>query len=374
MNILLLNWRDPENPRAGGAEVYLHEVARRWILHGHHVEWIAAGFARAPRLTHIDGIKIRRVGTALTVYLAAAIEYLSHLHDRIDVIIDAENGIPFFSPLYASKPKLLLMHHVHTDVFKNHLPRIVAPLFIWLESKLMPRLYANVPLVAVSESTREEIERQNLTKMPIAVVHNGVAEDLIAGNKSREPTIAYVGRLKAYKRIDFLLRAVKELRSEFPAIVLRIGGRGDDEPRLRALAEELGLIECVSFEGFVSHEHKRAMLQEAWAFVTLSEIEGWGLTIIEANACATPAIGFKVPGVREAIRHGESGLLVETMDELTGALGRVLRDAELRNNLSIGAKRRARDFSWDRTASDFLNLIRVTLKQESEQASSLTKV
>ncbi|GAC1424656.1 MAG: glycosyltransferase family 4 protein [Candidatus Velthaea sp.] len=357
MNILLLNWRDPENPRAGGAEVYLHEIAQRWVRGGHRVEWIAAGFRGAPRRTEIDGITIQRVGTAVTVYFAAGIEYVLRMRKRFDVIVDAENGIPFFSPLYVSKPKVLLVHHVHTDVFKTHLPRTVADIFIWLESTLMPRIYSSVSFVAVSESTRSEVERQSLTKRPVAVIHNGVASDLLVGVKSAIPTLAYVGRLKRYKRVDLLLVAAARLRVEYPNLVVRIAGRGDDEPYLRERVAELGLEDCVTFEGFITHERKREILQEAWIFVTPSEMEGWGITIIEANACGTPAVGFNVPGVRESIRDGLSGLLVESEAELVTMLGALLRDTTWRLRLSENAINRAKDFSWDRAAVKLLELI-----------------
>lgn len=371
VNVLLLNWRDPENPLAGGAEVYLHEMAKRWVRDGHRVEWLAAGFRGAPRAAVVDGITIHRVGNAVTVYLAAAWEYLRHLRDRFDVIIDAENGIPFFSPLYSLKPKILLIHHVHTEVFKEHLPAPLSLLCIWLESWLMPRAYAGVPFVAVSESTREELLRRRFTTRGVAVVHNGVDSRLVPGVKAKRPTIVYLGRLKAYKRVDLLVRAIAELRNEIPDVVFRIVGSGDAEPTLRALVKEFDLEDHVVFEGFVSEDRKREVLQGAWVFATASAMEGWGISVIEANACGTPAVGFDVPGIRESIYDGVSGVLVRDERTLCHTLSSLLLDGPRRMLLSAGALQRASTFSWEASADRMMDLV---LRYGGSHQMTLVKV
>ena len=157
LRVLFLNWRDPEHPQAGGAERFLHEIGRRWVRAGHVVEWLTASFPGASREAMLDGIKVTRVGNAISVYGRIPLEYLRNFRDRFDIIIDAENGIPFFSPLFSLKPKICLMHHVHRDVFKKHLPRAISPFFIWLEGWVMPRLYRKSRFVAVSEDTRREM-------------------------------------------------------------------------------------------------------------------------------------------------------------------------------------------------------------------------
>jgi glycosyltransferase involved in cell wall biosynthesis len=110
----------------------------------------------------------------------------------------------------------------------------------------------------------------------------------------------------------------------------------------------------VIFEGFVDDDRKRELLQSAWVTVTLSEMEGWGIGAIEGNACGTPAIAYDVPGLREAIAHDRSGLIVPDGGDVAGAILAVLRDGTLRRRLEIGALERAREFSWDRTAREML--------------------
>ncbi len=358
-NILLLNWRDPTHPQAGGAERYLLEIGKRWIAGGHRVSWLTASYPGAPKRDVVDGMHVTRVGNARTVYAALPLEYVRNFRDRFDVVIDAENGIPFFSPLFSMKPKICLMHHVHQQVFRRHLPFPLSSLLAWAERRLVPFFYQNVQFVAVSNDTREEMQRLRFSTRPVEVIHNGVDPQLVPGEKSPVPTLLCLGRLKPYKRIDLVVRAFAAVRATVPGAVLRIAGTGDAAvlAQLAALAAELGVRDAVSFEGFVDGERKRRLLQEAWACVSASEIEGWGVTVIEANACGTPAIAYAVPGLREAVASGVSGLLVPEGGDLAGALQSVLTDATLRAHLERGAVEHAQRFSWDVAAGAMLDVV-----------------
>jgi glycosyltransferase involved in cell wall biosynthesis len=160
-----------------------------------------------------------------------------------------------------------------------------------------------------------------------------------------------------YKRVDLLIAAFAEVRERVPDAVLCIAGSGPAEAGLRELVRSLRLDEAVTFEGFVDERRKRELLQSAWAFCNPSEMEGWGISIIEANACATPAVAFAVPGLREAILDGESGMLVPEGGELAKPIVRLLTDAPWRLRLEEGAKKRASAFSWDRTADAMLEQV-----------------
>ena len=355
--ILVLNWRDPKHPQAGGAEAYLYEIARRWVAQGHSVEWLTASFPGAARTELLDGIKITRVGDRFSVYFRVPLEYLRSCRDRFDVILDAENGVPFFSPLYSLKPKLCLIFHVHVDVFRKHLPWPVSEVFVWLETWLVPRLYRGAKFVAISEDTRRAMREARLTDRPVGMVYSGVDSALVPGTRAEIPTVLYLGRLMPYKRVDLLIAAFAEVRERVPDAVLCIAGSGPAEAGLRELVRSLRLDEAVTFEGFVDERRKRELLQSAWAFCNPSEMEGWGISIIEANACATPAVAFAVPGLREAILDGESGMLVPEGGELAKPIVRLLTDAPWRLRLEEGAKKRASAFSWDRTADAMLEQV-----------------
>jgi glycosyltransferase involved in cell wall biosynthesis len=354
LRVLILNWRDPKHPQAGGAEAYLFEQARRWVSRGHRVEWLTANFPGGARRDEIDGIPIRRTGSALTVYGVLPLTYLREFRNRFDVLIDSSNGIPFFSPLFSRTPKICVVYHVHREVFRNHLPAALAYPLMWCEEKLVPILYRRAKFVTISEDTRDEMLLRHIGRPPIGLVHCGVDSNLRPGPKAEVPTVLYLGRLKAYKRVDLLVDAFARVRSKVPNAVLRLAGTGDALAELKAQVRRLRLDDGVTFEGFVDEDRKRQLLQEAWVSVTPSETEGWGITVIESNACGTPAIAFSVPGLREAIVDGVSGLLVPESGDLAAAITAVLVDPALRERLVEGALRRARDFSWERSAADMI--------------------
>jgi glycosyltransferase involved in cell wall biosynthesis len=357
-NVLLLNWRDPRHPQAGGAEAYLHEMARRWVAQGHTVEWLTAGFGGAPREETIDGIRVTRAGNALSVYARLPLAYLRRFRDRFDVIVDAENGIPFFSPLFSMKPKICVVHHVHQQVLKNHMRWPVSAMLAWAERWLMPRLYGNGAFVAVSEDTRQAMHDElGIPRHAIEVIHNGVDDRLGPGTKSAHPSVLYLGRLKKYKRVDRIVEAFARVRALVPDAALHIAGDGDDRARLERCAAAAKIADAVVFEGFVSFERKRELLQSAWVAANASEIEGWGVGVIEAAACATPTVAFSVPGLREAILPGVTGLLVPEGEDLAPAIARVLTDETLRARLSSAAIDRAKEFSWDASAAAMLDVI-----------------
>ena len=359
-SLLFLNWRDPEHPDAGGAERYLLEVGRQFVKRGHLVHWLTASFPGAAAETVLDGIAISRVGNRVTVYLAVPWVYLRRFRGKFDGIIDAENGIPFFSPLYARIPIVCLMFHVHQRVFERHLPFPVSTIFKWLERSFMPLVYARSKFVAISSDTKAELTELGVAPDRISLAYSGYQDSLIPGPKSATPTILYLGRLKKYKRVDLILHALVEVRKLVPGASLVIAGTGDQEANLRRLTETLGISAHVRFEGFVSEDRKAELYSRAWVFAMASEMEGWGLTIIESNACGTPTVAVSVPGVREAIVDGESGILVSDPRDLPQALGRVLSDSSLREELATGALKRAAQFTWQRTAESILETLAAT--------------
>jgi glycosyltransferase involved in cell wall biosynthesis len=358
LRILVINWRDPKHPWAGGAETYLFEQARRWQQWGNHVEWLSGGFPGGASRDLIDGIPIRRVGNAYTVYFHVPFVYLREFRDRFDVVIDSSNGIPFFSPLFSLKPKICIVYHVHRDAFNKYLPKWMAALFAW-SARLVPLLYRGVHFVTISDDTLREMRSSGVGTGTTGLVHCGVDKRLVPGEKAATPTVLYLGRLKAHKRVDLLIETFARVRERVPGAVLEIAGTGDARPSLEALAKRLGLEDAVRFEGFVDDDRKRELLQRAWVTATLSEIEGWGISPIEGNACGTPAIAYDVPGLREAIVHGESGLIIPIGGDVSDAIVSVLQDDALRARLQRGALRRAELFSWDKTARDmFLEIMR----------------
>lgn len=361
MRIAVFNWRCFRHAQAGGSELYLHKQAALWVQQGHEVVWITSRPAGTARRETFEGIQFVRMGGTFSIYGWAPLQYFRHARDA-DVLIDVENGIPFFTPFFSRRPKVLLIHHIHTDVWDREAGRLTARIGKWLEGWLMPRVYRKTPIVTVSESSSSMIDELFGEHAPIQIVYNAISQDLVPGTRAEEPEVIYLGRVRRYKSIDVLLRALSLLERE-PA--LHIVGQGEDEPRLKALAQELGL-EKVEFHGFVEDHEKRALLQRSWIAVNPSSMEGWGITNIEANACGVPVLGSDVPGIRDSIAAGVSGELFPYGDAaaLAARLDAWIGHPALLEELSVSARGWAARFSWEASADTLCGILKQVISKD----------
>ena len=363
--ILILNWRDITHMYAGGAEVYVHEIAKIWVASGNHVTLFCGNDGKQSRYENIDGINIVRRGGFYLVYVWAFLYYVLRFRGKYDIVVDCENGIPFFAPLYVGKPLFCLMHHVHQDVFFHSLPKPLAWLASTLEKDLMPLIYKKVQFITVSQSSKQEMEALGIGKAGISVVHPGIDAAEFTRTfteKTPYPTVLYLGRLKAYKSVNVLIQAFRIVLSERPETRLIIAGDGDEKENLKRLVKELHISkEQIQFLGAVSHEKKIRLLQSSWVLVNPSFMEGWGIVVIEANACGTPVIASDVPGLRDSVLHNKAGYLVPYGDVAAFAktILAVVENRELREKFETSAKEWAGNFTWEKTGKDFFTAISV---------------
>ncbi len=358
--VLILNWRDVTHPYAGGAETYMHQIARRWAANGMDVGWLTQRHSGSRRSEVLDHIRFYRVGGRLTQYPLAGLYYLTRLRGRYDIIIDCENGIPFFSPLYSRRPKVLVIHHVHQEIFRQQVPRQLRWIALWLEGTLMPKLYRNGQVVAVSEDTRSDLVGLGFDKDRVAVVTNGVfLSESEPRERSQVPTLLCMGRLTPQKSVDVLIRSIPLMLEDFPDLQVDIVGQGPDRTRLERLAWSMGLTRHIRFHGYVRGEVRDQLSASAWIAVCASSFEGWGVVCMEASARGLPVVGSRVPGLRESIRDGETGLLFEygNEKELASAAVTLLKNPELRMRMGQAGRAWADRHTWDGSAAGFGDLL-----------------
>ncbi len=362
MKILVINWRCIKNPEMGGAEVHLHEIFKRVASAGHEVTLIAHKFKGGKNEEVIDGIKIIRIGNKWFFNLAFKKYYLTNLKKQnFDLVVDDISKIPLNTPKFIHKPLVGIIHHIHGESLYRELPFPVAKYIIEKE-KQIPYVYSNTPIFTVSPSTRNELIDMGLNSEKIDFLYNAINHELYESTnveKFPTPTITYIGRIKKYKQIEKVIDVIPLLITEFPELQFRIGGRGDYEDTLKKIVKEKGLEKYVKFLGFLSEKEKAEELGKAWVFVTLAMKEGWGITVIEANAMGTPVVGSNVQGLRDSIRDYETGFLVNMNDrvEVAEKLGELLRNEKLRNEFSENAVRWSKKFTWDNSANHFLEKI-----------------
>ncbi len=367
MNILVLNWLDRENPAAGGAEVHLHETFSRIASRGHSVTLVCSGWPEGGAETELDGIEVHRVGGRYS-YLLAARRYVRRtLRGRdFDVVVEDLNKVPLFAPWWTDVPVVALVHHLFgVTAFREG--GLLLGAATWLLERPLPRAFAGRPVVAVSHSTADDLVSRGFDPAQIVVVRNGVDAEFFtpAGERFADPTILHLGRLRRYKRPDLALEAFGRLIEGGTEARLVFAGGGDEQPKLEQRARALGLGERVEFRGAVSEEEKRALYRRAWIHAVTSEKEGWGLTVVEAAACGTPSVASDVPGLRESVVGGETGLLVQHGDvpALADAFRKLLTQHEIRSQMGRRALAWARSLSWDRAADEMLAVLRTALER-----------
>jgi glycosyltransferase involved in cell wall biosynthesis len=358
MKILILNWRYISHPWAGGAEIHIHELAKQWIKLGHSVTVLCGGYDKAAQSEIIDGVNIIRLGDTYSIYLLAPIYYLFCLRKiRFDIIIGVAHGLPFFTPFYTRRKKMIIIHQIHEELWKTEWGGVISKIGIFIENNIIPIIYRDIPVVTLSDSTKNNLEKLGFHHVYAIPPGIYVPETVSKIPKTKNPTILYLGRIRKYKRIDFLLKILPKLNEKIRNLKLIIAGDGQDRARIEQIIREKKL-KNVEMKGRVSESEKYQLLASSWVLAFPSKIEGWGLVSLEAAACGTLTIGFKVPGLIDAVKENESGLLVNSPKEYTDTLIHILTDEKRRNGFCNLSKRWANRFNWDTSAKAILQIIK----------------
>jgi len=356
-SILIMNWRDIRNPDAGGAEVFTHEVAKRWVRWGHEVTILTSRYKGGPPEDLIDGVQVLRRGDRFGVYRCARETYLERFRIGTDVVLDEINTRPFLTPQYVDPetPLFALIHQLAREYWFSETPFPISYLgYYFLEKRWLSR-YAGIPCVTVSESTKKDL--LDLGFEEVCVVPEGLSLEPLeqAPEKPKVPSFVFVGRLTRAKKPDIAIHAFRIVRRSIPNARLSVVGDGYLRKELERLAPD-----GVTFYGKVPDEEKLRLIREAHVILIPGTREGWGLVVLEANALGTPAVAFNIPGLRDSVLHNQTGILLEENDAETMANWclRLVKESELRTKLGENALNWSRRFSWDITAKAFMSFLR----------------
>ena len=328
LRIAVVNWQCRDNPLAGGAEIHLHEIFGRLAAAGHEVVLLCGGWPDAPPRATLDGIEVHRVGTRASFPFLVRRYWHQHLaHRSFDVLVEDINKVPLYTPTWRA-------------------PALVG---------LVPHLFGGTAFQAISDSTRDDLVARGVSRESIRVIFPGIDTGQYTPDpaaRSAKPLFAYLGRLKKYKGVDLVIRAFAQCN--IPDAELEIAGAGEFRPNLERLAGTLGVQSRVRFLGRIDESTKIAMLRRAWATLFASPKEGWGITNMESAASGTPVIASNSPGIRESVRHGETGFLVPHGDvaAMAACMRSLSSERVLVERLGIAARRFAEGFTWQRAAEE----------------------
>ena len=351
MRILYLSWRDRENPEAGGAETFTERTAQILTERGHRVTIFTSRFPGARATDRHGDVDVVRRGGRFTCYLRGLLHAARH-RDEYDVVLDVQNGVPFWSPLLARNPVVNITHHVHRDQWSSLFPAPIAAVGWFLESKVAPRVYRNSRYVTVSQATRADLATLGVEPERVDLVYSGNdhpadLESYRSIERSEQPSMTVLGRLVPHKQVELAIDVVADLTDVLPTLSLDIVGSGYWEPQLREHAAQRGVADRIHFHGFVEESTKHTLLARSWLMLVPSHKEGWGLIIVEAGLHGTPSIAFaEAGGPSESILHGLTGLLSADYADMRAQARRILQDDGLRGQLGAAARDHAHSFSW----------------------------
>lgn len=355
MKIIHSIYDDPWNPwLGGGGALRTFEINRR-LTSRHDITILCGRYPGARAIEERDGLTFVRLGhdgsyplSRLTFALSAS-RYVARVDFDLWVY-----GFSAFAPLYAGpalrQSALLEYFHVMGEHAAEKRP-IAGRLAPFIEQATL-RAYPNV--LAISPSVQNELKAIRGDD-GLHLVYTGVADSSFVEPNDEGDYILFFGRLDTYtKGIDLLFEAFATIKDD--GVRLVVAGRGSPERQqeLEALAGQLGISSRVEFKGSVSEDTRTELYRHAIFFCSPSRYEGWCIAAVEAAAAGRPVVGTRIPGMIDAVRDGETGLLVPPDDvrALSEAMNHLLASPSKRAALGRAGRTWAEQFTWDRIASD----------------------
>jgi glycosyltransferase involved in cell wall biosynthesis len=353
----VLAWRDLDDPDAGGSEVHADQFMRRAAAAGLEITQRTSAAAGLPATAERNGYRVVRRGSRYTVFPRAVASELTGRMGGFDALVEVWNGVPWMAPVWTRKPRITFLHHVHGPMWDQLLPGPLAHLGRALEAKLAPPFYRRSLTLTPSEATRLDLLGLGFRADRVVAVNNGV-DDFFqpGGERSPTPLVACVARLAPVKRQEEVIEAAVIARRRVPCLRLVIAGDGPMEPLLRERIAAHGAEHWVHLAGRLDRHQLVDLYRRSWLVTSASLAEGWGLTLTEAAACATPAVAVDVSGHRSSVVDGVTGVLVP-LDRLGEALADVLVDTARREALAAAAVLRARTLTWEASATGILTAL-----------------
>jgi glycosyltransferase involved in cell wall biosynthesis len=369
VRIIVANWRDPWHPQAGGAERYAWEMARGLAARGAVVRFLTARAPGQSRRERRDGIEIIRVGGRFTVYPLVLGWLLAHRRSA-DLVLDCQNGIPFFTPVVLPRrvPVLCVMHHVHATQFGVHFPPWMARVGRLLEGPAARTVYRRHACVAVSPSTIATMRDRLHWTGDIYLIPNGapVPEPSVPGAPGAAEGLVWVGRLVVHKRAELILPVAER------GFTIDVIGRGPAGDALSEAITSRRLTGGVRLRGFLPEDEKRAVLSGSLLHLNTSQGEGWGLCVLEAAALGVPTVAYDVEGLRDSVREGETGWLVRDGEQLADIVERAakeLADPARRAQVAAACRDWASRLGWDRSTARMADMIGACVRAGSSRGN-----
>lgn len=364
MNIAWLTWKDHLHPEAGGAEVVARELTARLLADGHKVTMLTCGYGQAPSRENLDGVEVLRVGSNRYTHTFQALAYyMRHIRNKYDMLIEEVNGAPYFSVLFERKAKrYLLYHQMEGPVwqYETKPPLSIAGRYVLEPVATRLLTLSKTPVVTISQSTASDLVSHGFHADRTHIISEGIeiepVEDIDAIQKFDRPTLLSLGAMRAMKRTIDQLRAFEVAKAVIPALQLKIAGKSDSEYGRKVLAEieRSPYRDDIEYLGKVSREQKADLMQKSHLIMQTAVHEGWGLTVTEAASQGTPAVVYDVNGLRDSVRHKQTGYVADqTPTALAYGIVKLLNNPSQYQQVRRAAWEWSKQITFDQSYADF---------------------
>jgi glycosyltransferase involved in cell wall biosynthesis len=348
----------------GGGQVQTWEIARIHAKNGHSVHVLCSALPGKPAFQNEEGVFIHRFWTLRKIPRLAKISSWVNLpfflffglvrgliicrKYRIDLLDGNMFSGSLLGWLLAKLTGKKSINRVHDLMLKETWRKIgfFRAFYQWVLIHLPFTLY-----VTVSQAMKEKLHKDwSIPLSKIDVIYNGVDLDFIdsipAGNQAKQ--IIYIGRLVEHKHPDLLISAFQSyVEPNYPDFKLLIIGSGPLEEKLRKMTEgdpKISIITNLSDEEKIKHLKSSAFL------VLPSEIEGFGIVLIEAYACGKPVIAGNIPPSFEIVKENVSGLVCNFSVESIGETMLKMLNSDLEKMGKEGRRIVEERFTWEKSA------------------------
>lgn len=344
------------------------DFARALVRSGHRVRLVCARFAGSNREADVDGLRVYRISGERLLGPAALVSYELHFRRNVDLVLTEVIGgarFPFFAPLYVHKPTISVWHQDHLPIFEHQYGHVLLPALAALE-RILVRLHSQTTFLVPSARSREDLIRKGIDPGLIRIFHPGLPRILLNSEvppraQDREPRAVCLGKIRRYKAVHNALLAFSLVARLVPQAQLSIIGRSDDPDylaELRRVARIQGIEERVEFVINATEKEKLDRLRGSRALLAPAPIEGFGIAIIEANACGLPAVGTEGVPV-DSLQEGRNGFRVPfaNIGEMAARAAQLLSDDVLFDRMSSESRRFAQQFTLENSVAPLLQIV-----------------
>ena len=361
-------WRDLDDAEAGGSELHADEIFRRWAAVGVEIVHRTSTIDEAREFDR-HGYRVVQRGGRYDVFPRVALRQLLRRRGPDTATIEIWNGVPWFGPVWAPSRRVVWMHHVHRDMWAEALPSPLDAGGRFLETRFAPLFYRRSTFATLSESSADEIEQLGIDRSHLTVIPPGVHERFTPDETRRadHPHVVVVGRLAPVKRQRVALDALADARRSVPGLTVELAGDGPDRALVAAWIAEHDAESWVRLLGRVSDDELVEAYRRAWLVVSASHAEGWGMSLTEGAACATPCVATDIAGHRGSCLAGETGVLVADPAAMGQEIASLMRDHDRRRRMAVAAVEHARGLSWTAVAARQLDLLAASVEHSRER-------